>query len=123
MFQGDANNVTAGESSKPQDEISDLSEKNEKNKDKLQSETFEVTEKETTEKFDKENKKLESLQEPKDIHSDKELLISDSIDQMRQKKHSKQESIFLTQENKDLISNEDDLDFDEDFEAFKKERR
>merc|ERR1712106_1106017 len=35
----------------------------------------------------------------------------------------RKDNIFLTQENKDLLSNDDDLDLDEDFEAFKKERR
>merc|ERR1712179_185064 len=131
LSQGDTNNVTARESSKPQDKISDLSEKNENIKEELQKETLEVTE----------NKIIKSLQEPNEIHSEKESLINDSTNQMRQKKHSKQESvvdsesipdietldgkenIFLTQENKDLLSNDDDLDFDEDFEAFKKERR
>merc|ERR1711915_912268 len=57
------------------------------------------------------------------------------------KKHSRQESVvdsesipdietfddkenkFVSQENKDLVSNDDDLELDEDFEAYKKERR
>merc|ERR1711955_99658 len=98
---------------------------------KLLKDTFEVTEKETTEEFDKEKKIIESFQEQKEIHSEKELLNNDSSNLIRQKKHSKQESvvdsesipdietldgkenIFLTQENKDLLSNDDDLDFDE----------
>merc|ERR1711874_966576 len=83
----------------------------------------------------------ENLQLQKDTFSEKELLVEESNNPIRSKKHSKQESvpdsesipdietldgkenIFLTQENKDLLSNDDDLDFDEDFEAFKKERR
>merc|ERR1712183_1168426 len=40
LLQGDTNNIIAGETSKPQDKISDLSEKNEKNKDIFQKETF-----------------------------------------------------------------------------------
>ena len=141
LSPGDRTIVNAKENNELQDRISHVLEKNEEKENKLLKDTFEVTEKETTEEFDEEKKMLESFQEQKEIYSEKELLNNDSTNIMRQKKHSKQESvvdsesipdietldgkenIFLTQENKDLLSNDDDLDFDEDFEAFKKERR
>merc|ERR1712106_339638 len=83
----------------------------------------------------------ESLKVQREALSEKECMVEDTTNLTRQKKQSRQESvvdsesipdietfdrkdnIFLTQENKDLLSNDDDLDLDEDFEAFKKERR
>merc|ERR1712106_1166257 len=84
---------------------------------------------------------VESQKVQREALSEKECMAEDNSNVTRQKKQSRQESvvdsesipdietfdrkdnIFLTQENKDLLSNDDDLDLDEEFEAFKKERR